>query len=44
MEEKAKELRRAYMKSWRAKNKDKVSQYNKNYWIKKVKEGVIKND
>ena len=27
---------RAYYKEWRAKNKDKVKQYNNNYWSKKA--------
>lgn len=27
--------RRSYYKLWRQKNKDKVKQYNKNFWLKK---------
>lgn len=27
--------RREYYKQWRAKNKDKISEYNKNYWKRK---------
>lgn len=30
----AEEARRAYYKEWRAKNRDKVKRYNKNYWEK----------
>ena len=31
-------LRRAYHKQWRDRNKDKVKQYNKNFWEKKALE------
>lgn len=41
-EEELKELARKkkneYQRKWRAKNKDKVKQYNKNYWKRKVLE------
>lgn len=30
----------AYMKKWRHNNKDKIKQYQKNYWDKKAKESV----
>jgi len=26
-----------YYKNWREKNKDKVKQHNKNFWLKKLK-------
>lgn len=32
--------RNEYLKSWREKNKDKVKQYQKNYWIKKARQEV----
>ena len=32
------ELRRKYHREWRKKNKDKVAEYNRNYWMKKAKE------
>lgn len=34
----AKNLRREYLKEWRAKNKDKVKEYNQRYWLKKAAE------
>lgn len=34
--EKAREARNAYAKNWRAMNRDKVRQYNQNYWLKKA--------
>ena len=27
-----------YYRNWRKNNKDKVKQYNKNFWLKKLKE------
>ena len=36
--EKASELRRRYQREWRRKNKEKVAEYNRNYWMKKAKE------
>lgn len=32
----AREARNAYARAWRAKNRDKVKQYNENYWQKKA--------
>ena len=29
-------LKREYLKEWRARNKDRVKQHNKNYWVKKA--------
>ena len=34
----ASEARRAYMNAWRAKNKERVKQYNKQYWERKAEE------
>lgn len=34
----AAELRRKYHREWRRKNKEKVAEYNHNYWMKKAKE------
>lgn len=34
----ANEMRKAYQKEWRAKNKDKVKEYNQRYWLKKAAE------
>lgn len=31
--------RRAYYKTWREKNKDKIKEYNARYWAKKAAEG-----
>lgn len=36
-------VRRAYQNEWRANNKDKVKQYNTNYWAKKAAELKEKN-
>lgn len=40
MTEEAKKKANEYMKSWRRQNKDKVKQYNENYWERKAQEGV----
>ena len=32
----ASEARSAYLKEWRAKNKDRVKQYNERYWQRKA--------
>lgn len=32
----AREAQRAYLNAWRAKNKDKVKQYNERYWQRKA--------
>ena len=32
----AAQARREYYKAWRAKNKDKVKQYNAAYWIRRA--------
>lgn len=34
--EKAAEIRRAYQKAWRAKNKDRVREYNRRFWEKQA--------
>ena len=38
--------RKAYYKAWRAKNKDKVAQHNRNYWERKAQQasGGDRND
>lgn len=36
MERRAKELQREYLRGWRKKNKDKMQQYRKNYWLRKA--------
>lgn len=33
-----KQVRREYLKKWRANNRDKVREYNKRYWQKKAEE------
>ncbi len=37
MTDKAKQIRAAYMKEWRAKNPDKERKYKERYWEKKAK-------
>ena len=34
----AREINRIYQKEWRAKNKEKVKEYNQRYWLKKAAE------
>ena len=34
--EAARQARNAYAREWRAKNRDKVKQYNANYWARKA--------
>ena len=36
LSENAKKNRNAYYRLWRAKNKDKVKQYNEAYWARKT--------
>ena len=37
IENRAKELQREYLRSWRKKNPEKLRQYRTNYWLKKAK-------
>lgn len=37
-EKAAVEARRKYQNEWRAKNKTRVKEYNRNYWLKKAAE------
>lgn len=32
------EARRAYKREWSAKNKDRIAEYQRRYWLKKSKE------
>lgn len=32
------ELRREYYREWRKNNKEKIAEYNRNYWLNKAKE------
>lgn len=36
--ERAAEARRTYQKAWRAKNKDRVREYNRRFWEKKAEQ------
>ena len=38
MDPKVREIKNAYMREWRAKNKDKVKAAHERYWNKKVEE------
>lgn len=42
IEARAKEERRAYMREWRRKNKDRVKEYNERYWKKRAIEKMDK--
>jgi hypothetical protein len=44
LESVAKEERLKYFREWRRKNKDKVKKHNKNYWEKKAKEKLLKEE
>jgi len=35
-EDLARELQRDYLREWRRKNPEKVKQYNRDYWLRKV--------
>jgi len=39
----AAEERREYMKKWRAANKDKVSKHNREYWSRRAKKRLAKD-
>lgn len=36
MENRAREARNAYLRAWRAKNKDRVKKYNRTYWERRA--------
>lgn len=38
IEKKAKKLQAQYHRQWRSKNKEKVKEINKRYWLKKAQE------
>ena len=42
--EKAAEIRRAYQKEWRAKNKDKIREYNRRFWEKQAERQAAQTD
>ena len=42
MTQEAKEAMKQYMREWRKKNKEKIEQYNAQYWEKKAKESENK--
>ena len=44
MDTMALEMRREYLRNWRAANKDKVRQYNAAYWEKKAQERKIRQE
>ncbi len=44
LETKAKELKSEYHKKWREKNKDRVKEINKRYWINKAKKELEKRN
>lgn len=39
MDPKAREAKNAYMREWRAKNKERLKIHQENYWRKKSQEG-----
>lgn len=44
MTDKARDLRSAYLREWRKKNKSKTREYIQRYWEKKAREGVAVNE
>lgn len=42
--ERAAEIRRAYQKEWRAKNKDRVREYNRRFWEKQAAKKIELTD
>lgn len=40
--ETTKALRAKYLREWRAKNKDKVREYNRTYWVRKAEKELSK--
>lgn len=42
IENKVKEMKRQYKAAWRAKNREHLRQYEKNYWERKAKEALEK--
>lgn len=40
LEQLIKAEKQLYFKNWREKNKDKIKNYNKNYWEKRVKNKI----
>ena len=44
MNEAAKEARRAYKRKWQRENRDKVKQYQENYWNRKAQEAAANSD
>jgi hypothetical protein len=41
MSKDAKDARNEYMRKWRARNKDKVREYNQRYWERKAQEMAV---
>lgn len=44
MDNMALEMRREYLRNWRAANKEKVKEYNRTYWEKKAQERKNRQD
>lgn len=44
IEELARQKRNAYVRAWRNKNKDKVSEANKRYWLKKAERELAEQE
>lgn len=40
IDDKAKEMRREYMREYRRQNKDKVATWNKTYWQRKAEKAI----
>lgn len=44
IEEVARQKRNAYVRAWRSKNKDRVSEANKRYWLKKAERELAEQE
>lgn len=44
IEELARQKRNAYVRAWRNKNKDKVSEANRRYWLKKAERELAEQE
>lgn len=43
MNEEARKARSAYLRQWRAKNREKIKRYTDTYWTKKAAQMALKN-
>lgn len=44
LEKQARELRLAYLRNWRKKNRARIAQYQRDYWLKKAEASLAEGD